>query len=179
MNPNTYYCSLERAKMSAVVPAAGVAVATVPLTRRLEETAAVNRIDIAAMHERVTSILASVLNGGASGALKPKDVYSFFTNVVRKNPNNAQQIEADCLCCGRTVPSTGSYKLVDHIMLGTVLFAHATLAPSVSPPAWLALCVSDICPLNHTPLLPRCSFHVQFHRRGYNGRRLSLVRMAS
>ena len=27
--------------------------------------------------------MASVLNGGASGALKPKDVYSFFTNAKK------------------------------------------------------------------------------------------------
>ena len=56
------------------------------------------------------------MRNGISGDLQPRDVYKFFTNVVHKNPNNAQQIEADCLYCGRTVPSTGSYKLVDHIM---------------------------------------------------------------
>ena len=60
------------------------------------------------------SILADIRAGGVT--LQKKHVLQFFEKVEQTNPQNPQQLKGTCMCCLRSVPSTGSFKMVHHLV---------------------------------------------------------------
>ena len=73
----------------------------------------VQRLDVAAMHEKALGILATLK--ASTVALAKKNVLSFFVDVVYTNPSNKQQMKGNCMCCSKPVTSTGSNRFVEHL----------------------------------------------------------------
>jgi hypothetical protein len=85
----------------------------VPVTEMLATAAEVKKLDVAAIHEKATSILADIRSGGVT--LQKKHIVQFYEDIEHTNPNNSQQMRGNCMCCLRLVASTGSHKLVEHL----------------------------------------------------------------
>ena len=54
------------------------------------------------------------------------DSKKFYKNVVRKNPNNPQQLQRDCMFCNKPIVSTGPTKFGGHL-------TSCALVPEVGP----------------------------------------------
>ena len=50
---------------------------------------------------------------GAPGIQRPKDLLEFVNNLKHKSVGG-QQLEADCMFCGKHLTSTGAVRVVDH-----------------------------------------------------------------
>ena len=51
----------------------------------------------------------------AAAPLIPKDAVQFYDGVVRK-PDNKQQIKGNCMACGKSVSSTASTRMLEHLV---------------------------------------------------------------
>ena len=115
-DPNRNRLRTSRA-MSAITPKLPFLRCHSRKTQRLDDSAVVQRLDVAARHRKGMAILAKLQDDTCNGVtLKPSHIFSFYENVVNKNPQNAQQKEGDCIFCGRKVPSTGPYRWVTHMI---------------------------------------------------------------
>ena len=105
--------------------------AIVPMNATLAAAAEVQRHDVQAMHEKLRGIFATLTTAGS--ALAKKHAVHFYDNVVHTNPANNQQMHGNCMCCSRLVPSTGSFKFVEHL-------TKCALCPREVKDAFLKLC---------------------------------------
>lgn len=65
---------------------------------------------LARLQDDVSTRLATLGNGGIQ---KPKDILKFVDNLAYKAVGG-QQLECDCMFCGKHLISTGATKVVDH-----------------------------------------------------------------
>lgn len=72
----------------------------------------VSRLDIAQRHEQSLAFLAPHRETG----LKPKHAQLLFSNVVKTNPANEQQMKGACLNCNMQVSSTGGGRFAAHLL---------------------------------------------------------------
>ncbi|KAL1529603.1 hypothetical protein AB1Y20_000546 [Prymnesium parvum] len=73
----------------------------------------VQQLDVKATHARGVELFNLLAE---AGGVKGKHAIQFYVDVRNSNLANAQQITAFCMFCRAKVPSTGSYKLVNHLI---------------------------------------------------------------
>ena len=69
-------------------------------------------LDVGKTHEEALAIFVPL-----KADLKPKHAFAFMRNVQQLSTSNSQQISAVCICCSKTLRSTGATKLVDHLLV--------------------------------------------------------------
>ena len=87
----------------------------------LADVTEARRLEIARIHEESANILASI-----EGTIEPKHSKKLYKSVVRKNPNNPQQLQRDCMFCNKPIVSTGPTKFGGHL-------TSCALVPEVGP----------------------------------------------
>jgi hypothetical protein len=97
----------------------------------LRLTTEVQRLDVAAMHEKVLCIFATLKASGVP--LAKKNVLSFIVDMVYTNPSNKQQMKGICMCCSTPLSSTGSNRFVEHL-------AKCPLCPRLVRDEFVKLC---------------------------------------
>ena len=70
---------------------------------------------MAALHAKLLAIHADAVSERQGWKLEAKDAMKFYKDVQRK-PDNKQQVKANCMACGKLVSSTGSNRLVVHLL---------------------------------------------------------------
>ena len=73
------------------------------------------RKDVASLHTKLLAIHADAVSERRNWKLESKDAIKFYKDVQRK-PENKQQVKANCMACGKLVSSTGSNRLVVHLL---------------------------------------------------------------
>ena len=79
----------------------------------------------ATLHDRMTNILHRLTE--REQRLETKSAIEFFQSVERQ-PQNRQQIKGLCIACGKLVTSTGSSRLVKHILQCPLMPTEVSLA---------------------------------------------------
>ena len=77
-----------------------------------QDLAARALLDQSAMHSKLMALHAGIV---AAAPLIPKDAVQFYDGVVRK-PDNKQQIKGNCMACGKSVSSTASTRMLEHLV---------------------------------------------------------------
>ena len=103
-----------------VVTAAAAAPPPTQPVATLSNVAQRRQLDVQAIHAAVMAVLAEL----EDTKLEPKHAIKFFEHLEKKD-GTSQQHKGDCMACGKSVTSTGAFKMQSHIiecplMLATV-----------------------------------------------------------
>ena len=69
--------------------------------------------DAAVLHARLLAVRSGILDKQPS--IKSKDAEAFFKDLKR-NEDNKHQMKGECMACGKSVSSTASHRLVQHLI---------------------------------------------------------------